>query len=206
MQIEFQGQARQDEFVANILNFKEDGYYLDIGSCDAISTSNTYYLESLGWNGICVEIDPQHVKSYDARTCYFVNGDATQLDYKDLLDRRNYPPHIDYLSLDVDELSTAVLQKLPLDDYRFNIITIEHDFYRLGGEFRDIQRGLLHKHGYSLLFADVLVPLNDEFPPDCAFEDWWIDPTTFDMEIMKKLSAEKLYPKQIIDVLKESKS
>jgi len=46
---------RQDEFVANILKFKLGGYYLDIGSCASVGSNNTYFFESFGWKGICIE-------------------------------------------------------------------------------------------------------------------------------------------------------
>ena len=200
--MEFQGQARQDEFVANILNFKENGCFLDIGSCHAISTNNTHAFESLNWRGICIERNEEHNDSYLDRKCHFINGDATEIDYKSLLEEQKLPSRIDYLSLDIDEQTNIVLKKLPLNDYRFSVITIEHDFYSRGSELRDEQRTVFQGLNYKLLFADVLVPTNDGFPPNCPFEDWWIDPLAFDMNKMSKLASEKLYPKQILSIIK----
>jgi len=47
----------EDEYyIKNIINYKKNGIFLDIGAYDGITYSNTYYLESiLGWSGICVE-------------------------------------------------------------------------------------------------------------------------------------------------------
>lgn len=51
----FWSQAWQDEFCANILNFKRNGFFIDIGSTDGKSQSNSYFFESeLDWKGICV--------------------------------------------------------------------------------------------------------------------------------------------------------
>lgn len=38
-----------------LFNNKTDGFFVDIGAHDGISGSNTYFLENLGWSGICVE-------------------------------------------------------------------------------------------------------------------------------------------------------
>lgn len=170
----YQSQASQDKFVANILKFKRNGFYLDIGSCHAVSTNNTYAFEDLGWKGICIEMDPQHNDSYAQRNCKFINADATKIDYEKLLTENNAPGVIDYLSLDIDELSTTVLKCLPLDKYIFSVVTIEHDYYIHGGKYRDRQREILSDAGYILVCPDVLVPLSHDTKPNCSFEDWWI--------------------------------
>jgi hypothetical protein len=195
----YQSQALQDRFAANITKFKRAGYYLDIGSCDAVSTNNTFCFEDLGWKGICVEIDSAHNDSYRQRTCKYINGDATTLDYQKLLSENNAPKTIDYLSLDIDHMSTAVLEKLPLADYIFNIITIEHDFYIHGGIYRDAQRKILADAGYILLCADVLVPITHDTKPDCSFEDWWVHQSFMSQDV-QKIMSNKLYPEQIISM------
>lgn len=49
-------QIFQDLFVLNTLNYKRNGYFIDIGASDGISISNTYLLEdSFNWSGILVE-------------------------------------------------------------------------------------------------------------------------------------------------------
>ena len=51
--IKFYGQAEQDKFVLNMLNNKENGYFLEIGSNDPIHINNTYILEKdYNWKGI----------------------------------------------------------------------------------------------------------------------------------------------------------
>lgn len=49
-------QVRQDLFVISELDFKREGFFLEIGAQDGISGSNTYLLENLfNWDGIIVE-------------------------------------------------------------------------------------------------------------------------------------------------------
>ncbi len=195
----YQGAAMQDQFAANILNFKRDGYYLDIGSCDAISCNNTFVFESLGWKGICIELDATHNYSYRQRKCNYFNQDALQIYYKDLFEKCNMNYVIDYLSLDVDEASLQVLASLPLTDYIFQVITIEHDAYIHGDRYRQQQRQILTDAGYVLVCRDVLVPIQADTKPDCPFEDWWVHPR---MNPPAKLFCSNLYPQQIIDKFK----
>jgi hypothetical protein len=205
----YHSQAWQDEFVANLLNFKRNGYFIDIGSTDGINQSNSYFFESeLGWQGICVERGVGYTEHYKKnRTCTFLNTDALQVDYKSLLDNLSYSKQIDYLSVDIDENSSKVLSALPFDKYRFSVITIEHDAYRFGHTLRNEEREALRHHGYILLFSDVLVPLGCGMGPELPFEDWWIDPKVFNVNKLNLLTAEdtwnkKRYPDDIVVTLK----
>lgn len=206
----YYSQAWQDEFVANLLNFKKNGYFIDIGSSDGINQSNSNFFEKeLGWQGICVERGVGYTEHYkNHRSCIFLNEDATEIDYRSILDDQKYPLRIDYLSLDVDESSALSLKKLPLDKYRFSVITIEHDAYRFGNKLKDEERSILKSHNYISLFSDVLVPLGCGMGPNLPFEDWWIDPITFNLVKLNQLAAkfanEKLYPDNIVNILKRT--
>ncbi len=203
----YYSQAWQDEFVGNILNFKRNGYFIDIGSTDGMSQSNSYFFESeLGWKGLCVELGIGYVEHYKKnRSCIFLNEDATKIDYGSLFAQNNYPSRIDYLSLDIDENSMRGLNKLPFDDYRFSIITIEHDSYRFGDTLRNQEREFMRHHNYTMLFSDVLVPLGCGMGPNLSFEDWWVDASVFNMEKLGKLGAARMYPDEIVAMVKSKK-
>ena len=52
-------QLDQDLYVLSVLNYKKNGYFIEIGASDGITLSNTYLLEKeYDWKGICVEPIP----------------------------------------------------------------------------------------------------------------------------------------------------
>jgi hypothetical protein len=203
----YYSQAWQDEFVINLLNFKKNGHFIDIGSTDGMNQSNSYFLEKeMGWKGTCVELGIGYTEHYkNNRSCVFLNEDATKIDYKSLFDKNQYPSRIDYLSLDIDESSMLGLAKLPFDDYKFSVITIEHDSYRFGDILKNQEREFLRHHNYTPLFLDVLVPLGCGMGPNLSFEDWWVDASVFNMEKLNKLSATRMYPDEIVAMIKNKK-
>ncbi len=180
----FRSDAYQDQFVYKLLNQKRHGYFVDIGSCGAINSNNSYFFESLGWRGICVEIDKGYAPSYSERRCTFINQNALTVDYTNVLENDNAPLFIDYLSVDIDELSIDAIKLLPHDKYTFGVITIEHDGYIYGNRYRQPQREFLKSLGYHLLGSNVRVPdrhfrslstLNHL--DNNGFEDWWVHPS-----------------------------
>jgi len=55
----FYSQARQDEFVTQVLKNKRNGFFIDIGCSDPVNINNSFHLETdLDWNGICIDIQP----------------------------------------------------------------------------------------------------------------------------------------------------
>lgn len=203
----YYSQAWQDEFVANLLNFKRNGYFIDIGSTDGMNQSNSYFFESeLGWQGICIERGIGYTEHYkNNRSCIFLNEDALGIDYKVLLDKLSYPKQIDFLSVDIDENSSKVLSMLPFTEYRFSAIVCEHDAYRFNHILRNEEREALRHYGYYCLFGDVLVPRGCGMGDDLIFEDWWVDPAIFDMSKLKKISAERMYPDDIVAMVKSKR-
>ena len=193
---------KQDCFVANLLKFKRDGYYLDIGSCASIGSNNSYFFESLDWKGICIEKNPIFNDSYKTRTCRYINDDALNIDYEKIFEEEVFPQSIDYLSLDVDEASAEVLKMLPLDKYRFKVITIEHDSHVYGGLHKTPQRALLKSHNYFLLGEDVLNQSGRNIGQEHAWEDWFVDPNCFEKDELKRLYSYRLDASQIIEKFK----
>lgn len=200
--MKFYSDDRQDEFVAHLLKFKRDGYYLDIGSCSSVGSNNTCFFESLNWKGICIEKNPMFNDSYKTRTCCYVNEDALTINYEELFEKNNFPSLIDYLSLDVDQDSTEVLTKLPLKKYRFRAITIEHDSHVFGDKYKVEQRLILKKENYFLLGQDVLNVSGRNIGMEHAWEDWWVDQNCFEKSELERLYSYRLFTEQIIKKLK----
>jgi hypothetical protein len=68
-------QARQDEFVAKLLRYKRNGYFIDLAANDPVKISNTYALEThFGWTGLCLEPNPVYWAGLSYRTCHTVGA------------------------------------------------------------------------------------------------------------------------------------
>lgn len=182
----FHGQAQQDRFVLETLEFKRNGSFLEIGSNHPIEINNTYTLEhDYNWRGIMIEYDGTWLPQYKTHRSNSIQviQDATTINYKDLLDGSGLPAAIDYLQIDleVNNRSTlTVLEKLDtevFDTYTFSTITFEHDIYR--GNFfdtRKISRDIFEKRGYVRVFGDIH---NQE--AKYPYEDWYVHPDHVDM-------------------------
>ena len=183
----------QDKFIAHLFNFKKNGYFLDIGSGDPDNGSNSKFFDTfLDWQGICIDLTNYNYSNRKKTKFYCV--DATKLNYEELLKNNNFPNVVDYLSLDADTATNDVLKILPIKDYIFSSITIEHDLYKDGEAKRNEQRQVLSDAGYHLLCANVC--LNNVNLP---WEDWWINPKTFPLETISFLQSDGITINQIID-------
>ena len=171
------GQAKQDSFVLNVLNEKRNGWYVEVGSNDPIIYNNTYLLETeYDWNGVGFDWDQSLVDNYNnVRKNKCISTDATKFDYLKYFKENKFPKQIDYLQLDIEPAhqTLAALKQMPLDEYRFSVITYEHDLYAdpANKEIKKESIDILSSLGYKLLVENV-----DDSSPDRVFEDWWIDP------------------------------
>ena len=197
-------QAFQDIFVLSMLDGMTHGWYLEVGAHHPVRNNNTHLLHtSYGWSGVSIDIDPKYSSKWRKRRprSTLRIADALKLDYAAALpswfdaqpsaspwtrwlgrEKRSAPLHdprrIDYLQLDIEPSihTLDVLNVLPLDSYRFSVITFETDAYAGDLRARDRSRECLTKHGYELIAADVSVlypPVSEDLIP---FEDWWVDP------------------------------
>ena len=188
---QFYSNAGQDEFAFKLNNKKTNGFYLEIGCGDPIFENNTIFLESIGWSGISIDY-VQH--DYSNRKNKYFKENALEISYKHFLRENNTPKIIDYLSLDIDLSTTDCLSRLPLNEYTFKVITIEHDAYRFGDGPRSAQRKILTNAGYYLLCADVTTPPLFE---NQYFEDWCVHPSYINIYNFKHLTCEKEQSKNI---------
>ncbi len=180
-------QANQDVFVLAMLGGITNGTFVEIGASDAKSISNTFLLESeFNWTGICFDISFQSWASFKLarRKANFVLGDATRIDFTKVFSAKNLPRRCEYLSLDIEPMQNTLkaLHRLPLDEYRFKVITYETDFYdpatsrATAEQVRSQARRLLESKNYVRVASDV------EIVKGAPFEDWWLDGEYFSQE------------------------
>jgi len=109
----FCSDAKQDEFVANILNFKKDGYCVDIGSCHSILSNNTFAFQELDWTSLSVEIESSYNDSYPStrKLGIHLNENALKVDYKKELEEC---PFEDWW-INPEEFDTELIEKIKCD-------------------------------------------------------------------------------------------
>lgn len=187
-------QAHQESFVLNVLNEKSNGFYLELGAGWPTKNSNTYLLESeYGWNGISFENDPLRAENYNLnRKNKALCEDARSFDYLNYFLSNNVPTQLDYLQMDIHpaEATLEALKALPMDQYRFSVITYEHNGYDNMSNKIESQK-ILSDLGYVLVVEDLKYF-------SIAFEDWWIDPLVVEYKdykdfISKNINHKKLF-------------
>lgn len=184
-------QAGQDRFAYEASGKINNGKFVDIG-CDHPSFhSNTFALETLGWNGLMVDIH----SGCESRQGTFIVSDAANPTDSLKIQYSQLPPVVDYLSLDCDDATMGAFNWLPWDRVTFRAITLETDVYKNGPDVRDKTRTMLRAIGYHLLCADVVV----EWPKGTMvpFEDWWIFPELVEINTLKRMQSDGLFWKEI---------
>lgn len=168
-----------DAFALDLLGYKRDGYYVEMGSADPINGNTTYKMENeFGWTGVGFDLDPELSAKYNSvRKNPCIVEDATKFNYIKYFEENNFPKQIDYLQIDIeapiDQAGRPTTAKgqpllgliaLPLNTYRFSIISFEHEYmiYYKNAGVRDAQREILDSLGYSLVAR-------------IGHEDWWVD-------------------------------
>jgi hypothetical protein len=201
--LNFYGQSLQDKFIITMLKEKKNGYFIEIGSGDPIKFNNSYLLEKdFNYKGIMVEFNSSFLSLYKEhrQNSIHVINDAIIIDYKDILQKNNFPNEIDYLQIDLEvnnESTINTLIKLDneiLDEYKFAVITFEHDIYRdNNSETRKKSREIFKKRGYFCVLNDVS---DNQYP----YEDWYVHPDLVDMNYVNSFKNNNLknYKKSIM--------
>lgn len=172
---------RSDNFVLDLLKNKKHGYYVELGSAEpTVEGNTTYQLEKdYEWTGVSFDYNKKFADEFNkVRKNPCLAENAITFDYKKYFEENNFPKRIDYLQVDVDTgyrndgrplgnpgSNLLGLIALPLNTYRFTVVTFEHDaliHYKLNA-IRDAQREIMDSLGYSLVQRH-------------HHEDWWVDP------------------------------
>jgi hypothetical protein len=181
--------SAQEEFVLELLENKKGGYYVELGAFHSKNGSNTNKLENeFGWKGVSFEIKEDLRKEFNENRSNPCMGDALDFNYISYFEENSFPKQIDYLQVDIDSgyrldgrpdgsayTSLHGLLAVPLNSYRFTVITFEHDanMYWRNVAMRDVQREILDSLGYSIVVRT-------------ESEDWWVDPNVIDLESYRK--------------------
>ena len=183
-------QVFQDIFILSMLDGKRDGTFLEVGGGFAYHKNNTALLErDFGWKGVSIEFNETCVNDYKTYrpNTNVLHANALLINYSRLI--KEYfgdEKVLDYLQLDIEPSANTyeALLSMPFDEYKFRVITYEHDHYvDVSGSYRDKSREYLTKMGYELVVSNVAE--DDE----SSFEDWWVHPDLIDSSILNVMKA-----------------
>jgi hypothetical protein len=181
-------QIYQDMFILSMLNGKKNGTFLEIGGAEPFKGNNTALLEkNYNWTGISIEYDAKFIENYRKhRKANLLHDNALTIDYEKLLNENFEGNVIDYLQLDIEPARNTYecMLRIPFDEYKFAVITYEHDYYvDVTRSYREKSRKFLKSKGYKLVVNDL--------SPDgkSNFEDWWVHPDLVDKTIIKQMKS-----------------
>lgn len=179
-------QCYQDMFVLYMNEGKTNGTYFEVGAGPAFEGSNTALLEkNYGWKGVSIENDPHWAREHNTeRDNQILFDDALSMNYEQVLNKHFDSNVIDYLQLDIEPTNHTFecLLQVPFDEYKFRVITYEHDHYiDFSKSYRKKSRKYLQMMGYELVIGDV--------SPEgtCNFEDWWVHPDLVNRDLIEKI-------------------
>lgn len=198
-------ESYQDMFVLTMLDGKRNGTYLEIGAGNTFYGNNTALLEqSFDWTGVSLDVVPEFVEAFGKeRKNPCLLKDATTVDYDKFLTGLGFDNVIDYLQIDCDpaEISLKVLYSMPLEKFKFRVITFEHDYYAdKSKNVKDMSRKFLNSYGYELIASDIS-PDDSNRP----YEDWWVHPDLVDSEMLSNMKATYINMSDLIKGKKQNR-
>lgn len=178
-------QSFQESFVINANKEKMNGFYVEIGSNHPSLYSNTFILESVfNWNGVAFELASSLVDLYNFhRRNRSIAADATSFDFRQLFQELQLPNNMEYLQLDIEpaENTFMSLKRIPLNEYRFAVITFEHDLYSNPNNIH------IQTQAYELLssyeYVRVVKNICSNGKP---YEDWYVHPQLVDVGFIEE--------------------
>ena len=100
------------------------------------------------------------LRQTEARCSYTQTIEVETITLKDLLCREQAPKDINYFSLDIEGAEEMILKELPVDEYNFHCITVEHNKGPRRGSILKLMTG----HGFQRVFKNL-----------SGHDDWYIN-------------------------------
>jgi len=125
--MKFYSQFQQDEFIyKKYFQNKKNGFFIDIGAYDGETDSNSLFFENIGWNGVCIEPNPEMFeKLQKIRKCicfpYAISDKEETLQFFQI--KEGGPSTLSGLVEEYTQEAIARINNYNIDD--FNYIDIE---------------------------------------------------------------------------------
>jgi hypothetical protein len=189
----------QDKWVLETLNFKTNGFFVDLGSGNGIKYSNTYILETeYQWTGICVDVNKDKFKELEInRTSININNAIYNYDGTCLIDddgkindmsgttvncntfdniimNSGNNDIIDYVSINVGGKELDVIKNIDFEKNQIVLMSIQQNQYKV--QYNNIDPIFYHMldNGFNAFIVGVL----GEDPSDYLrykqpYENWY---------------------------------
>ena len=154
-------QLGQDKFAISTAKNKT---YIEVGAWKPEHYSNTFLLESNGWQGFSIKLNETKKSLWENHSTRKNNiywADALTFDYRKALEEQQLPMHLGYLSCDIEppENTFSALKLIVESGVSFDCITFEHDRYRSLDQgttnYDPIATNFLLDHGYKIAVNEV---------------------------------------------------
>ena len=204
--MEYYSQFNQDEFVyENYFKERTDGIFVDIGAYDGVIGSNSLFFENLGWQGVCIEPNPEMFKKLqELRKCkcvpYAISDKSETARFFQI--KEGGPATLSGL---VDEYSQQAIARINKEvnqeDQNFDYIDVEcktfesivkykHiDYLSLDTEGNELK--ILQSIDYSEYFIDVITVENNDY--DQKFIDFL---TQKDYQFVTRLGCDEVFKRK----------
>ncbi|PKP29577.1 MAG: hypothetical protein CVU00_14935 [Bacteroidetes bacterium HGW-Bacteroidetes-17] len=171
----YYSQYGEDFILWNFFEYKENGFFIDIGAFDGIHLSNSYTFEEQGWKGICVEPVSKYFE----------------------LCKKNRPKSI---CINAACISSGELKEIELevdDTGLFSSLHIDKTAKNVSGHFDSLKRTISIKKEKvkAVTLNSVLQNLNND-PNEIDFIS--IDVEGAEIEVLKGFDLDKYIPRIIV--------
>jgi len=157
-----ESQCGQDLWVLRTLNYKKNGFFVDVGAAHYQKLNNTYYLEKeFEWDGICIE--------------------GNILFFDELMKNRKCKCINKYVSTDTNLTKVHHATTTPGDER-------DHGF---GDFLQDYNTGITETIGYSLVKPALLMEILDECNAPQIIDYLSIDIEGADFPVLKTIDFNK---------------
>ena len=205
--MKFYSQFKQDQFVyENYFKNKQNGFFIDIGAYDGEIDSNSLFFENLGWNGICIEPNPEMFKKLQSiRKCTCLSyAVADKNEINPFFQIKEGPTTLSGLANEFNQRAIERINEYNLEDSQnFDYINVEcktfdsivntHniDFLSLDTEGNELK--ILQSIDFNKYNIDVITVENNDY--DDKFFNFLI---TKNYTFITRLGCDELYKKNKI--------
>lgn len=156
----------------NFFKTIDKGYFVDIGAHDGVSLSNTKFFEDLGWEGICIEPQPDvYKKLVTNRKCITIQGAVSDLKKKqiefckitgyssmlsgiiDYYDER----HKERILSEIQSHENNTKEKITVDNYNFNNVIQQENINLLSIDTEGGEDKIINSIDFTRYKIDIIL-------------------------------------------------